>query len=94
MPRTTASLTGPTGKSISLDAHQNAEFTAAGINTLSGRLNVRAPSLGLLYQDVGRLVFDVTASFPGETLFLSAKAVSFDAFDEDKLGAAICTAVG
>jgi hypothetical protein len=50
--------------------------------------------LGLLYQDVGRLVFDVTVPFPGETLFASAKAVSFEAFDPDKLGAAICTAVG
>jgi hypothetical protein len=88
-------VTGPTGRSISLDAHQNAEFTAAGINTLSGQsANVRAPGLGLLYQDVGRIVFDVTVPFPGETLFVSAKAVSFDAFDEDKLGAAICAAVG
>lgn len=88
-------LTGPTGKSIAFDAHQNAEFTAAGINTLTGQgANVRAPGLGLLYQDVGRLVFDVTVPFPGETLFASAKVVRFDAFDPDKLGTAICAAVG
>jgi hypothetical protein len=55
---------------------------------------VRAPGLGLLYQDVGRLVFDETAPFPGTTVFASAKAVSFDAFDPDKLAAAICAAVG
>jgi hypothetical protein len=30
----------------------------------------------------------------GETLFVSAKAVSFETFDPDKLGAAICVAVG
>jgi hypothetical protein len=88
-------VVGPTGKSISLDAHQNAEFTASGINTLSGQgLNVRAPGLGVLYQDVGRLVFDVTTPFPFETLFASAKSVSFEAFDPDKAGAAICDAVG
>jgi hypothetical protein len=88
-------VVGPTGKSISLDAHQNAEFTASGINTLSGQgLNVRAPGLGVLYQDVGRLVFDVTTPFPFETLFASAKSVSFEAFDPDKAGAAICAAVG
>jgi hypothetical protein len=68
-------LTGPTGTSIPLDAHQNAEFTAEGINTLTGQsANVSAPGLGLLYQDVGRLVFDITVPFPGETLFVSAKA--------------------
>ena len=88
-------VTGPTGKAIRLDAHQNAEFTPEGINTLTGQgPNVRAPGLGLLYQDVGRLVFDETVPFPGETLFASAKAVSFEAFDPDKLAAAICAAVG
>jgi hypothetical protein len=88
-------LSGPTGTSIPFDGHQNAEFTAVGITTLTGQgPNVRAPGRGLLYQDVGRLVFDVTVPFPGETLFASAKAVSFDAFDPDKLGAAICVAVG
>jgi hypothetical protein len=88
-------LVGPTGKSIPFDGHQNAEFTAAGINTLTGQgPNVRAPGLGVLYQDVGRLVFDITVPFPFETLFASAKSVSFEAADPDKLGAAICTAVG
>jgi hypothetical protein len=88
-------LVGPTGRSIPFDGHQNAEFTAAGINTLTGQgPNVRAPGLGVLYQDVGRLVFDVTVPFPGETLFASAKSVSFEESDPDKLGAAICTAVG
>jgi hypothetical protein len=87
-------VVGPTGKSISLDAHQNAEFTASGINTLSGQgLNVRAPGLGVLYRDVGRLVFDVTDP-TGKTVFASAKAVGFDQFDAEKVGAAICTAVG
>ena len=63
-------LTGPTGKSIAFDGRQNAEFTAAGITTLTGQgANVRAPGLGLLYQDVGRLVFDVTVPFPGRALF-------------------------
>jgi len=88
-------LSGPTGRTIRFDAHQNAEFTEAGIVTLTGQgPNVRAPRLGLLYQDVGRLVFDVTVPFPGDTLFASAKSVSFDAFDPQKLGAAICAAVG
>ncbi len=88
-------VTGPTGKAISLDAHQNAEFTPQGINTLTGQgPNVRAPGHGLLYQDVGRLVFDDSMPFPGESLFASAKAVSFEAFDPDKLAAAICAAVG
>lgn len=88
-------LTGPTGATIRLDAHQNAEFTAEGIFTLTGQgPNVHAPRLGLLYQDVGRLVFDATVPFPGDTLFASAKSVSFDAFDPDRLGAAICAAVG
>jgi hypothetical protein len=32
--------------------------------------------------------------FPGESLLASAKAVSFEAFDPDKLAAAICAAVG
>ena len=88
-------VSGPTGSTISLDAHQNAEFTPEGINTLTGQgANVRAPGDGLLYQDAGRLVFDDTVPFPGETLFASAKAVSFEAFDPDKLAAAICAAVG
>ena len=88
-------LTGPTGKSISFDGHQNAEFTAVGIVTLTGQgVNVRAPGVGLVYQDVGRLAFDVTVPFPGETLFVSAKAVNFEAFDPDVLGAAICSVVG
>jgi hypothetical protein len=56
--------------------------------------NVRAPGAGLLYQDVGRLVVDTTTPFPGETLFATAKAVSFEAFDPDRLAAAICAAVG
>ena len=87
-------VVGPTGRSISLDAHQNAEFTVSGINTLSGQgLNVRAPGLGVLYQDVGRLVFDVTDP-TGKTVFASAKSVGFDEFDTDKVGAAICAAVG
>ena len=88
-------LTGPTDESIPFDGHQNAEYTAAGVNTLTGQgPNVRAPGLGLLYQDVGRIVFDATVPFPGEKLFVSAKAVAFEAFDPDKLGAAICAAVG
>ncbi len=88
-------LTGPTGTSISFDAHQNVEFTAAGVITLTGQgANVRAPGLGVVYQDVGRLVVDVTVPFPGETLFVSASAVSFEAFDPARLGPAICTAVG
>jgi hypothetical protein len=88
-------LVGPTGKSIPFDAHQNAEFTASGINTLTGQgPNVRAPGLGVLYEDVGRLVFDISVGFPPETLFASAKSVSFEAFDPDRLGAAICAAVG
>lgn len=88
-------VTGPTGESISLDARQNAEFTAGGVTTLTGQsANVRAPGQGLLYQDVGRLVIDTTVPFPGETLFVSAHAVSFEAFDPDALGAAICAAVG
>ena len=83
-----------TGKSISLDSHQTLTF-ADGIATLTGQgPNVRAPGLGLIYQDVGRLVTDVTVPYPGETLFASAKSVSFAAFDPDKLAAAICTAVG
>jgi hypothetical protein len=87
-------VVGPTGRSISLDAHQNAEFTVSGINTLSGQgLNVRAPGVGVLYQDVGRLVFDVTDP-TGKTVFASAKSVGFDEFDADKVGAAICSAVG
>jgi hypothetical protein len=45
-------------------------------------------------EDVGRLVFDVTVPIPGETLFASAKSVSFEESDPDKLGAAICAAVG
>jgi hypothetical protein len=87
-------VTGPTGKSISLDAHQTLKF-ADGIATLTGQgPNVRAPGMGLIYQDVGRLVTDVTAHYPGETLFASAKSVSFAAADPDELAAAICTAVG
>ena len=87
-------VTGPSG-SISLDAHQNLTITAAGILTLTGRsANVRAPGMGLLYQDVGRLVVDTSTPFPGETLFASAKSVSFEAFDPERLAAAICTAVG
>jgi hypothetical protein len=88
-------VTGPTGTSINLDAHQNQEITAAGINTLTGQgANVRAPGLGLLYQDVGRVVVDISVPFPGHTLFASARAVSFEAFDPDTLSAAICAAVG
>ena len=88
-------VTGPSGESISLDGHQNLQITAAGVLTLTGQgANVRAPGLGLLYQDVGRLVVDVTVPFPGETLFASAHAVSFEPFDPDALGAAICAAVG
>ena len=62
-----------TGEAINLDAHQNAEFTPQGINTLTGQgPNVRAAGHGLLYQDVGRLVFDDSMPFPGESLFASA----------------------
>jgi hypothetical protein len=87
-------VTGPSG-SIRLDAHQSFQITAAGILTLTGQgANVRAPGAGLLYQDVGRLVVDTTSPFPGETLFASAKAVSFEAFDPGRLAAAICAAVG
>lgn len=87
-------VTGPSG-SISLDAHQSLRITPAGILTLTGQgANVRAPGAGLLYQDVGRLVVDTTTPFPGETLFASAKAVSFEAFDPERLAAAICAAVG
>ncbi len=57
-------VTGPTGKSINFDGHQNQQITAAGIITLTGQgANVRASGLGLLYQDVGRLVVD-TSAFP------------------------------
>ena len=88
-------VTGPTGKSISMNSHQMGVFTPAGINTLTGQgPNVRAPGLGLIYQDVGRLVFDISNPPEAETLFASAKSVSFAAFDPDKLAAAICTAVG
>jgi hypothetical protein len=87
-------VTGPTGKSIRLDAHQTLKFED-GIATLTGEgPNVRAPGMGLIYQDVGRLVTDVSVPFPGVTLFQSAKSVSFAAGDPDKLAAAICTAVG
>jgi hypothetical protein len=87
-------VTGPTGTSIALDAHQNQKVTAAGVLTLTGQgANVRAPGMGLLYQDVGRLVVDVSGPFPGQTMFASAKAVSFEAFDPDALAAAICAAV-
>ena len=87
-------VTGPTGKAISLDAHQSARFTPHGLLTLTGQgPNVRAPGHGPLHQDVGRLVVDDSTPFPGETLFASAKAVSFEAFDPEKLAAAICTAV-
>ena len=87
-------VTGPTGKSISLDSRQTFKFEG-GIATLTGQgINVRAPGLGLIYQDVGRLVTDVTGEFPGVNLFASAKSVSFAAFDPDKLAAAICAAVG
>ena len=90
-----STVTGPAGRSISFDGHQNVELTADGILTLSGQgANVRAPGLGVLYQDVGRLVVDVTVPFPGETLFASAKAVTFEAFDPDRLAAAVCQAVG
>jgi len=86
-------LSGP-GGTIPFDAHQNLEITAAGILTLTGQgPNVRAPGRGVLYQDVGRLVVDVTVPFPGDTLFASAKTVSFEASDPDKLGAAICEAL-
>jgi hypothetical protein len=84
-------LTGPTGITIPFDAHQNAEFLPSGINTLTGQgPTVRAPGRGVLYQDVGRLVFDDTT---GRTLFTSAKAVSFEAFDPARLEAAVCAAV-
>lgn len=87
-------VTGPSGRSISLDAHQTLEFQD-GVATLTGQgPNVRAPGLGLLYQDVGRQVTDVTGPPPGVSLFSSAKSVSFAAADPDELAAAICTAVG
>jgi len=87
-------VTGPTGKSISLDAHQTLVFEN-GVATHTGQgPNVRAPGLGVIYQDVGRLVTDVSGEPPGVNLFASAKSVSFAAFDPDKLAAAICTAVG
>jgi hypothetical protein len=86
-------VTGPTGTTISLDAHQSLEITADGIATHRGQgPNVRVPGSGLLYQDVGRLVTDISG--PGENVFASAKAVAFEAFDADRLAAAICTAVG
>lgn len=88
-------VTGPTGRTIRLDAHQTQTVTAAGILTLTGQgANVRARGAGVLYQDVGRLVVDINGPFPGETLFASDKAVSFEAFDPDRLAAAICAAVG
>jgi hypothetical protein len=86
-------VTGPNGKSISLQAHQTFEFENE-IVTLTGQgATIRAPGHGVLYQDVGRLVTDVSGPFPGVTLLASAKSVSFAAADPDKLSAAICTAV-
>ena len=89
-------VTGESGRSIRLDAHQSLRIDhRSGVITLTGQsANVRAPGEGVLYQDVGRLVVDTTVPFPGETLFTSAKAVSFEAFDLERLSAAICVAVG
>lgn len=85
-------LTGPTGRTIGFDAHQSAEWTPGGITTLTGQgPTIRVPGRGVLYQDVGRLVFDEST---GATLFASAKAVSFEAFDPARLEAAVCAAVG
>jgi hypothetical protein len=59
-----SAVTEPTRKSISFDGHQNAVFTVSAITTLTGQgPNVRAPGLGLLYQDVGRLVVDPRVRF-------------------------------
>jgi hypothetical protein len=87
-------VTGPNGKTIRLQAHQTFEFEDE-IVTLTGQgAIIRAPGHGVVYQDVGRLVTDVSGPFPGVTLFASAKSVSFAAADPDKVSAAICTAVG
>jgi hypothetical protein len=87
-------VTGATGNSIRLQAHQTFEFQD-DVVTLTGQgAIIRAPGQGVIYQDVGRLVTDVSGPFPGVNLFASAKSITFAAADPAKLSAAICTAVG
>ena len=86
-------VTSPSGKSIRLQAHQTFEFQDEVVTLTGQGAIIRAPGQGVLYQDVGRLVTDVSVPFPGVTLFASAKSVSFAADDPDAVSAAICAAV-
>lgn len=86
-------ITAPDGRTFRNDARQNAIFTPSGINSLNGQgFFFTIPGEGVVYQDVGHLVFDDTRPPELSTIKQSAKALGFgvapDAFSQ-----AICTAL-
>ncbi len=73
------------------EANQNAIFRPNGINTLNGQgIAFHLPGLGLVFQDIGHLVFDEGS---GVTLRGSAKVIGFDDPDAPDFSAAVCAAL-
>src|SRR6266536_687231 len=72
-------ITAPDGRTFTDDAHQNAIFTPSGINSLNGQgFLFTIPGKGVVYQDVGHLVFDDTQPPDLSTIMQSANARGFD----------------
>jgi hypothetical protein len=86
-------ITAPDGRTFSDDAHQTAIFTPSGVNTLDGQGMVfTIPGYGLVYQDVGHLVFNDTVPMDVSTIQASAKARGFDT-PPDAIANAVCAAL-
>jgi hypothetical protein len=75
------------------DAHQFGIFTPSGVNVLDGEGFVfTIPGHGIVYQDVGHLVFDDTLPPELSTIMKSAKAAGFDS-PPDAFSNALCAAL-
>jgi hypothetical protein len=81
---------GPTGKTLSVESHQNGTFTPT-TGKLSGQGTFLRGAGGVLVMDVGNLVFEIPS---GTTLRASAQVLRFDDPDPGVVDAALCAALG
>src|SRR5882672_2280999 len=86
-------VTAPDGRTFRDDAHQNAILTPSGVNSLNGQgFLFTIPGMGVVYQDVGHLLFDDTLPPDLSTIKQSAKAKGFDT-PPDAFSTALCAAL-